>query len=62
MMSLYIVFPFSSHLFMARKRRFFGLSSVDAGFSTFEHITGLSVMATMVEIMTETAIVIVNCL
>ncbi len=33
-----------------------------AGLSTSEHITGLSVSATTVEISTDTAMVIVNCL
>ena len=55
----YLVLPKSSQRFMAVKNRFFGLL-LSAGLSISEHITGLSVRATTVEISTDMTIVTLN--
>ena len=54
---MYLLLPIASHLLILSKTMF---DLCFDGFSISEHITGLSVRATMVEINTDTTIVTVN--
>ena len=56
---MYLWFPTDNHSLILRKTMFLGLFG-SAGFRMSEHMTGLSVRATTVEISTDTTIVTVN--
>ena len=57
----YILLPLSSQRFIASKMRVSQRLFVSLVRNIFEHITGLSVSATNVDMITETAMVMVNC-
>ena len=56
---MYLWFPTDDHSLILRKTMFLGLFG-SVGFRMSEHMTGLSVRATTVEISTDTTIVTVN--